>query len=258
MAFKIDPDAVPLYKELKPVHAAFKKAIKQQPADHIIRILMSVFASTMDRVSVTDKSYNSHEDLVWVSPVRASSIGAVFNVKLTVHLDDDSNATSADMQDQWIYGALLPLGLKIELHEAWKHVLLHATRLIKESMPEHVPLFNIWDEKTLIEHLGWLPNEDGTATVVAVDDTQAEVARHAIRALHNEAATVTKAWPNISPWLNAMQTLSTAPEDQSGLSYTNTLAWKEWSSNLKQIFLTSGLHDPVDLPSHFSVDNLNA
>ena len=172
MAFKIDPDAASLYKELRPIHSAFKKAIKQESAEKIARVFDSVFGSVYSRFSVTDKHLNTHEDVVWVSPIRALSISAVFNAKVTVHLDDDANATSADMQDQWIYGALLPLTLKMDLHDAWKDILIHCAQLLSKPLPKDVLLFNVWDEKMLIESLGWLPDEGPADQGLPVNDQQ--------------------------------------------------------------------------------------
>ena len=253
MAFKIDPDAALLYKQLRPVQSAFKKVIQQQSAENIVRVLSSVFASTFERFSVTDKNYNTHEDLAWTSPIRALSIGGVFNAKLTIHLDDDANVTSADMQDQWIYGALLPLYLKTELHDAWLGILLHATKLLKEPTVTNIPLFNIWNETMLLENLGWISDEDDTTQISTISVVQAEVARHAMNALSKEPTAVIHAWPNLAPWLTTMQVLSTVPDsDVLARNQSSTTAWQEWSYYAKKMHLTSGLSNPLELPLNFA------
>lgn len=260
MAFKVDPDAVPLYKEIKKVHAALNKAVKQQPAEHILRALMAVFGSTSYRSAQTDCNHNAYEDLDWKGPILARSIGAVFNAGLTVHLDDDSNATGVEMKDQWIYGALLPLGLKIDTHDAWKDVLLCAIERISGPPQPHFELVNAWDEKILIENLGWVVDEDDSSKMDPVSEYQAETARCVVKALHTDPVASGLAWPTIGPWLHAMQMLLPPPEDSASLeSLSNRTAdWEPWASSLKKMYLTAGTQPAIELPVEFSHSDLAA
>ena len=253
MAFKVDPDAAPLYKDIKKMHAALNKAVKQQPVEHVLRALMSVFGSTSYRCTMTDKNSNDYEDVNWSGPILARSIGAVFNASITVHLDDDSNATGVDMQDQWLYGALLPLGLKIELHDSWKEVLQCVTERISGPTQPHFELFHTWDEKTLVENLGWVPDEDDFSKVDPVNEHQAETARCVVKALHTDPDLSGLAWPAVAPWLHAMQMLSPPPEDSASLESlgNRTVDWEPWASSLKRMYLTSNTQTIV-LPAEFS------
>jgi hypothetical protein len=250
MAFKIDPDAAPLYIEIKSIHRFFKKAVENKPIDHIHRVLSSVFGSS-SHSSFNGIGQNDQDNMSWQTPIQAKSIGAVFNAGLMVQINYDGNAIGVVMQDQWIYGALLPLGLKLELHSSWKQILLHTAELIKAPVQPNYTAINLWPENILIEHLGWAPEEDGSQDISSVTEHQAEVARHTMRALHLYPEMSSHAWPNVAPWLHAMQSLSAAPEDtQVFESMDNrTVDWEPWASNLKQVFLTS--HSRVELPEDF-------
>lgn len=241
MALKIDPDAAPLYEEIKPVQARFKNVIKQQSVEHMAQVLGSIFGSSPCLSSNYDKYHNSHETITWKIPILAPSIGAVFNAILNIHLDDDSNATHVDINDQWIYKALLPLGLKIELHGAWRGVLTYATKLIdKPTSSAQLPLFNLWDEAVLIEQLGWKLDEDEPATIFPVSEQQACFSRSAMQALFLQSSNVSQAWPNVAPFLNAVHVLVGIPEE--------TEDWVPWASAIKQQFLMAPSTNALKLP----------
>lgn len=253
MAFKIDPDAVPLYKEIKLVHAAFKKAVKNKTADHVRLALVSVFGSACS--GFTNYSGNlMREELTWRCPFVANSIGAVFNVSLTLHLDDDQNVSDVVMGDNWVYGALLPLGLKIDCHDEWKRTLLHIIDCVKR--PEHTQhaMCNMWPEKILIEQLGWLPDADNPTAISAVSEYQSDVADHTMHAVNLEPSATKAHWPNLTPWLHAMQALAPPPKDCTVAVTLEDAAvdWEPWSTQLKGVYLAGlGLEATV-LPAEFS------
>ena len=250
MAFRIDPDAIPLYKELKPVHARLKKALKDKSSTHVEKCLSSVFGSSLDRSAVTDKDYNTHEAMSWMCPIPARSIGAIFQASAVVHLDDDSNTTHLVMKDNWIYGALLPLGLKIDLHTAWMKQLGYVIETLKQTPGQRLPAFNVWDQKTMIEHIGFCMGEDarGNATIFEVSPPEALALRSAVNLLLQEPERAMHKWPDFAPWLNAMQTLTPSP----ALDHQDTKSWQSWADTLKNIYLHDSANSAIALPESFS------
>ena len=250
MPSKIDPDAKPLYKELTALHKALKKAIQEQPADYVSRVLNSVFASAVDRYPMMDANQNYHDALIWTSP-----IGVGFKTQMVIHLNDDSNVTHINIEDRWMYSALLPLGLKIELHDYWKNILIRTVQLFNTPTSNQIPVFNIWPENDVIKQLGWVLDEDNeaAASIESIDERQAEVARHVIQTLQTEPIASKEIWPNLAPWLCAMQTLAPPPEEPTTPSSHsfNVSDWQDWSTHLRNVFLNQRKTTELLLPDEF-------
>lgn len=253
MPFRIDPDAAPLYKEIKPLHSQFKKAMKGKSVARVLDCLKTIFGSHCSRYNMTDNNHNDHEEISWCCPVLAKSIGAIFETSVIVHLDDDSNFTHLVVNDKWIYGALLPLSLKMDLHSAWVEQLNHVTEMLNTKSSAKQSYFNVWDENTTLERLGLRMDNgpDGEQVVFLDSPAEALALRAAMGFLQTESARATAYWPALAPWLNAMQTLDPAPDPLSDLN--NIELWQAWSSLLKGIYLQKNQQPTMELPDSFSL-----
>lgn len=253
MPFRIDPDAAPLYKEIKPLHAQFKKAMKGKSAVHFLECLKTVFGSQFDRYNMTDSNHNEHEEISWCCPVPAKSIKAIFDLSVVIHLDDDSNFTQLVVNDKWIYGALLPLSLKMDLHSAWMEQLNHVTEMLNAKPSAKQSYFNVWDENTTLERLGLHMDNDTDGKQVVLLDSPAEALalRSAMGFLQTESARAMTVWPALAPWLNAMQTLEPAPNPLA--DSCNVELWQAWSNLLKGIYLQKNQQSTMALPDSFSL-----
>lgn len=253
MPFRIDPDAAPLYKELKPLHTQLKKAMKGKSAARVLECLNTVFGSNFDRYNMTDRNHNEHEEISWCCPVLAKSIGAIFEASVIVHLDDDSNFTQLVMHDKWIYGALLPLSLKMDLHSAWIEQLNHVTNMLNAVPSTKQSYFNVWGETAMLERLGFQMENvlDGEPAVLVATPPEALALRAAMGFLQVEPARANNVWPALASWLNAMQTLAPAPDPLFSLN--NIELWQAWSTSLKSVYLQKGKQSTMALPDSFSL-----
>lgn len=238
----IDPDAVVLHKEIKTKHTQLKKALKGLHSDDITKCLHSVFGSSCDHSTVTDNNYNTSEVISWMGPIE-SNIGAIFNAKMDIHLNDDSECTHVDMNDKWIYGAMLPLSLKLDLHEEWSKLLGYlSVMLTSKAYERHMPLHNVWQEQPLLGYM----NFDSEERPGEFSSQDAWALKATMQALHEDSATATQVWPNLAPWLHAMETLDPAPDCAKRDGPYVLDQWTTWGQNIRQMYYTAHAAQPED------------
>lgn len=247
----IDPDAVVLHKEIKTKHTKLKNALKGLHAQDIKAFLDSIFGSSSDQYSVTSHNYITSEAITWESPLQ-SSIGAVFNAKIKIHLNDDMECTHVDFEDKWIYGALLPLSIKLNLHEEWSAVLNHVCAISKtKATDKPLPFHNMWKESILLDYMSF-GSEDASASFSSQD---AWALKASMTALHEDPKGAYAQWPNFAPWLHAMETLSPAPPCEDRNSHYVVEAWQEWGATIRTLYNNAHLKKPevpLLLPDSFS------